>query len=291
MANHNLPDDDLKFPLQPFSQIGTLLVEFGKITRSELDRIIQYQTEHHLKFGEAAIKLGFVTAEDINEALSQQFDFPTFNTDFSGFSRDLIAAFEPFTDATEKLRNLRSQLIVQWFAQNKKTLTIVGSTKGDGCSFVCANLAIVFSQLGAKTLLVDANLRAPAQADLFNLKNKQGLSDILAQRANLDVIQPIPNFVDLSVLPAGTIPPNPQEMLSRPLFSKLMNIFAAEYDVVLVDTAATETCLDAQTVCARTGAALMVTRINHSQHEKLAEARKLIANTGAKILGIVVNEY
>ena len=90
MANHNLPDDDLKFPLQPFSQIGTLLVEFGKITRSELDRIIQYQTEHHLKFGEAAIKLGFVTAEDINEALSQQFDFPTFNTDFSGFSRDLM---------------------------------------------------------------------------------------------------------------------------------------------------------------------------------------------------------
>lgn len=287
----NLTDDELKFPIQPFSKMGTLLVELGKITHNQLDQIVDYQLKTKLKFGEAAIKLGFVTYEDITEALSRQFDFPTFNADLLGFSKDLIAAFQPFTDATEKLRDLRSQLIVQWFAQNKKTLTIVGSTKGDGCSFISANLAIVFSQLGAKTLLIDANLRSPTQGELFNLKNKQGLSDILAQRANLDAIQQIPNFIDLSILPAGTIPPNPQEMLSRPLFGKLINIFSAEYDVVLIDTAATETCLDAQTVCARTGAALIVTRVNYSQHEKLFEAKKLIANTGAKILGVVVNEY
>lgn len=288
---NNFNDNDLKFPIQPLSQMGSLLVDLGKLTPDQLDKIVEFQLQTKLKFGEAAVKLGFVSEEDIQDALARQFDFPTFNAEISGFSRDLIAAYEPFTDATEKLRNLRSQLIVQWFAQNKKTLTIVGSTKGDGCSFISANLAIVFSQLGAKTLLIDANLRAPSQAELFNLRNAQGLSDILAQRANLDAIQKIPNFIDLSVLPAGTIPPNPQEMLSRPLFGKLINIFSNEYDVVLIDTAPTETCLDAQTVCARTGAAMLVTRVNYSKHEKLAEAKKLIGNTGAKILGVVLNEY
>lgn len=288
---NNFNDDDLKLPIQTQSLMGTMLVELGKLTHEQLEKIVEFQLDTKLKFGEAAVRLGFVSEDDINDALAKQFDFPTFNTEVSGFSRDLIAAFEPFTDATERLRDLRSQLIVQWFAQNKKTLTIVGSTKGDGCSFVSANLAIVFSQLGAKTLLIDANLRAPVQAELFNLKGNQGLSDILAQRANLDVIQKIHNFIDLSVLPAGTIPPNPQEMLSRPLFGKLINIFSTEYDVILIDTTATETCLDAQTVCARTGAALIVTRNNYSQHNKLAEAKKLIANTGAKILGVVLNEF
>src|SRR5690606_25049337 len=96
------------------------------------------------------------------------------------------------------------------------------ANQGEGCSELAANLAVVFSQMGERTLLIDANLRFPDQHIIFNLKQPRGLSDILIGRNDLSVASKLDSLSGLSVLGAGTIPPNPQELLNRRGFAELL---------------------------------------------------------------------
>ena len=87
---------------------------------------------------------------------------------------------------------------------------------GEGRSYITANLAVLFSQMGKRTLVIDADLRKPRQHRIFGLPGKIGLSALLAGRAGAEVMCDIPQLPGLTVLPAGVLPPNPQELLSRP---------------------------------------------------------------------------
>jgi chain length determinant protein tyrosine kinase EpsG len=273
------------------SSIGRLLLQLGKITPTETEKIVRTQHEHQLRFGDAAIKLGIISQSDLSQVLALQFDYPYLQPGQGEYSSELIAAYEPFTPQVEALRALRSQIMMRWFNEGYRSLAIVGANENEGTSRLAANLAIVFSQLGQKTLLIDANLRKPSQHQLFNLKEKRGLSDILAERADMSVMSKIAAFVDLSVLGAGTTPPNPQELLGKPNFSALMKHVISQYDVVLVDTAPTATTMDAQATIARCGGALLVSRLNHTKVAEVANMRDQILATGATIVGAVINEF
>ena len=155
---------------------------------------------------------------------------------------------------------------------------------------MAANLAIVFSQLGERTLLIDADLRTPRQHELFNLGRGAGLSDLLAGRANAQAVVRITSLVDLSVLPAGAVPPNPQELLGRPAFAELLRSSNSYYDVVIIDTPAAKEYADAQTVAARAGAALMLARKNQSSMSDIAELSQNVQHSGATIVGSVLND-
>ena len=160
------------------ANIGKLLLDLGKITPEEAERVLRLQKAEDLRFGVAAQKLGLVTDADIHQALSLQFDYPYLQPNQGAFSKDLVAAYQPFSRQVEALRALRSQLILRWFNEGNKSLAIVAASESDGCSNLAANLAVVFSQLGEQTLLVDANLREPKQHKIFNLSERRGLSDI-----------------------------------------------------------------------------------------------------------------
>ena len=99
--------------------------------------------------------------------------------------------------------------MLRWFdaETGHKALAVVSPDAGEGRSFIAANLAVVFSQLGERTLLIDADLRNPSQHQLFRLPNKLGLSSILAGRAELEeTVTRIPGLIDVSVMPAGATP-------------------------------------------------------------------------------------
>lgn len=271
--------------------IGRLLLQLGKITPSEAEKIVKTQQEQRLRFGDAAMKLGLITQADISQVLALQFDYPYLQPGQGDYSTELIAAYEPFTPQVEALRALRSQIMMRWFNEGYRSLAIVGAHENEGASRLAANLAIVFSQLGQKTLLIDANLRNPTQHQLFNLKEKRGLSDILAERADMNVVSKIASFVDLSVLGAGTVPPNPQELLGKPNFSALIKHVIGQYDIVLIDTTPTTVTMDAQATIARCGGALLVSRLNHTKVSDVANMRDQIQATGATIVGAVINEF
>lgn len=272
-------------------KIGRLLLQLGKISFEDTDKIIRAQQEYGLLFGDAALKLGLITESDISQALALQFNYPYLQPGQGNYSNELVAAYQPFSKQVEALRALRSQLMMRWFNASNKSLAIVSADAGEGVSYLAANLAVMFSQLGERTLLVDANMRDPRQHTIFNLKENRGLSDIIAGRAGLEVVSRVEFFQDLSVLGAGTTPPNPQELLNRTRFTHFINYASSKYDVVLVDTSPANDSADAQVTVARCGGALLVSRLNHTRLSDITEVRNQIAVTGAHVVGAVINDF
>ena len=271
--------------------IGALLMDAGRITPEGAERILKLQKEKNLRFGEAAIQLGLLSEDDIQHALSQQFEYPYLMSGDTSISPEVVAAFKPFSAVVERLRALRSQLMLRCLEPETggRSLAIVSPENGDGRSHIAANLAVVFSQLGERTLLIDADLRRPRQHELFCLGNKSGLSAVLAGRAEPEtVICRIPNLLGLSVLPAGAIPPNPQELLNRPAFSRLLQYGRQHYDVVLIDTPAGHTS-DAQTIAMRAGSALVLARQNQSSLASITALSRSLQQSGTTVVGSVLN--
>jgi protein-tyrosine kinase len=293
MQNNNFPPENTSVSTSRarIGKIGRLLIQLGKISFEDTDKILRAQQEHGLLFGDAALKLGLIREADISQVLALQFNYPYLQPGQGNYSEDLVAAYQPFSKQVEALRALRSQLMVRWFNEGYKSLAIVSPNAGEGVSYLAANLAVMFSQLGERTLLVDANMRDPRQHKMFNLKDNRGLSDIIAGRAGLEVVSKIEFFEDLSVLGAGTIPPNPQELLNRARFTHFINYSSSKFDVIIVDASPANTSADAQVTVAHCGGALLVSRLNHTRLADITEVRNQIAVTGARVVGAVINDF
>jgi protein-tyrosine kinase len=207
------------------------------------------------------------------------------------YNKDLVVLTKANSEQAESLRMLRSQLMLRWFNNERHTLAILGANAHEGCSYVVANLSVLFAQLGMRTLLVDANLRAPKQHEIFNLKLSIGLSELLAVDANIEVIPHAGPVENLSILCAGAIPSNPLELLSRKSFAQLINQVKTHFDVVLIDTSPAIVSADAQTVVAHCDGAMLVSRLNKTKLADLTEVKNQISITGAQIVGGVVNQF
>ncbi|SFL84227.1 chain length determinant protein tyrosine kinase EpsG [Rugamonas rubra] len=273
------------------SSIGGLLLESGKITPENAERVLRMQKELGIRFGEAAQRLGLITEADIQQVLARQFDYPYLQPGEGRFSPLLVAAYQPFSPQVEVLRAVRSQLMLRWFARGRKSLVVLGIDSGDGASLFAANLAVVFSQLGERTLLVDANLRHPKQGEIFGVTAKQGLSDMLAGRAEMDAIAKINAFVALSLLGAGTLPPNPAELLSRTSFGGLNTQLEANYDAVIYDVAPFATGSDALAVAARAGGVLLVARKNKTLMSSISSMTEQMGQNGVEVVGSVMVDF
>jgi protein-tyrosine kinase len=271
--------------------IGAILIDCGKLSTHGAERILRLQKEKGIRFGDAAIMLGLLTDDDIRQALSDQFHYPYLPHGDVTLDRSLVAAYQPFSPAVEDLRALRSQLLLRWFDAgiDRRTLAIVSPGPREGRSHIVANLAIVFSQLGERTLVIDADLRMPRQHRLFNLTNQVGLSDMLSGRCGFEAVVKISSLRDLSVLPAGVTPPNPQELLGRAGFSSVLKSLSEDFDVIILDTPASTEFADAHTVATRAKAAVLVTRQHVSSLTRAGELARNLQEYGITMVGSVLN--
>ncbi len=270
------------------SHIGKLLQDAGKLKPQDMEHVLKLQQEQNLRFGEAAQKLGLVTDADIRQALSHQFEYPTIPAAEAGLSPELTAATAPYSKEAEALRSVRSELLLRWFNEGRKTLGIVSARADEGASYLAANLAVLFAQMGRKVLLIDANMRQPRQHEIFNLGNGMGLSDILAERVPSVQVHTVKPFQTLTVLPAGSPPPNPAELLARPAFGALLSGLETSYDIILLDTAPSQLSSDFQLVAARVGGMLIAARRNVSRVSPLTELKEKVILTGAQVVGAVI---
>lgn len=271
--------------------IGEILLNAGMLTQQDISKVVAAQRIQGLRFGEAALSLGLVQEGDIRRALSRQFDYPYAKSGESSLDPLLVAAYEPFGTRAEALRGLRSQLAMRWFNEPGRMLAVVAPRAGSGCSTVAANLAVLFAQQGERTLVIDANLRAPAQQRLFGLQRREGLSDLLGGRGSLkNALCPVESFGHLSVLSAGADAPNPQELLTRLTFAYIMEAIPASFDVVIIDTPPTLEYADAQLIAARTTGCLLVTRRHDSRISDIERTRAQLESSGASLVGAVVTD-
>jgi receptor protein-tyrosine kinase len=272
-------------------QIGAILVDEGKLTPADTEQVLQRQRELGWRFGEAAVELHLITDNDLRQALAKQYDFPYLVSGPDGVSKELIAAWDPFHPVVEELRALRTQLLMRWFnpQAGRRALAVTSACAREGRSFIAANLAVSFSQLGQRTLLIDADFRAPRQQSIFNAPDRFGLSSVLSGRADLSAALPVSGLTGLSVMPAGPLPPNPLELLSRASFAAMLSRAQAEYDAILIDTPPATDFADAQCVVFRTGDALLVTRQDHTRMADTERAMRILGDAGARIVGTVLN--
>lgn len=275
--------------------IGDILVATGRLSQDDAARIVERQRADKVQFGDAALALKVLTKDDIDFALSKQFDYAYLSDQDDTVSHEIVAAYKPFSRVGENLRAVRSQLMLRWFntAPVHKVIAIVSPGRGEGRSFIAANLAVVFAQQGERTLLIDADMRSQpgrGQQGLFNLGKSTGLSGILAGRAGLEVAQLIPGLPGLAVLPAGATPPNPQELLGRQAFGDLLRVASQQFDVIIIDTPAGSDFADAEVTAARAGAVLLIARKNQSLAPNASQLSRRLQDSGVALVGSVLND-
>jgi len=274
--------------------IGAVLIRAGRLTLNHVERILALQRAKGLRFGDAAIQLRLLNQADIEFALARQFDYFYLLPGESKVSDDLVAAYAPFSPHAEALRALRSQLMLRWFSINNhanKVLAVVSAERNEGRSYIAANLAVVFSQLGLRTLLIDADMRNPSQHNLFGIDNASGLSAALSGRVDSVMVKHVPGLPDLWLITAGALPPNPLELLTRAQFPKLLEELKQKFNVILLDSPAAADYADAQTVAVRAGATLIVARKNATRNWQVRGVSESVTQASAVVVGTVFNDF
>ncbi|MDC8772071.1 polysaccharide biosynthesis tyrosine autokinase [Roseateles albus] len=273
--------------------IGDIIRDTRNLSAEQVEQVLKHQREKGVRFGEAAIALGYASSDDVLFALAQQFHYPLTAGETKHVSPELVALNQPFSVQAEAFRALRSQITMRFNVEGepRRALAVISPDSGDGKTFFAANLSIVLAQLGGRTLLVDADMRSPRQHEVFGLKNSAGLSGVLSGRVEQQVIQQIAGVANLFVLPVGSTPPNPLELVERPAFGLLMHELVSKFDHVIVDTPAAAFGADASVIASRCGAALVVARKNSSRIAALQELINSLAESPAKLAGAVFNEY
>lgn len=201
---------------------------------------------------------------------------------------DITAADVQFAVA-ESYKTIRTNLLFLLSSTaGCKTISVSSPKAGDGKTTNSINIAIAFSQLGKRVLLIDADLRRPSVHKKLRLDNTDGLSGVLAGFVAAD--KAIVNVnTSFDVLPAGTIPPNPAEILASAAFDRLLESLRLAYDYIIIDTSPVGIVSDAMVVAPKTDGLLLVVKekaTRHSDFEKVLDALNL---TNIRILGALLN--
>ena len=274
--------------------MGEILIDLGKLDDEDVDQIIKYQREKGLYFGEAAVELKLVDQEDILQALSYQFGY-TYDLSEEKLSKEMVMAYSPFGEKAEEFRAIRGQLLHNWLGAEQKTLAIVSPASKEGRSYVAANLALAFSQLGRPTLLIDADMRAPQQHKNFSFMRRMGLSMLLAGRVSIEDLDVLPDqissFQHLSVLACGAVPPNPVELLSRSTFSLILRELKKYFDVIIIDTPPATYKADVVSIASVSGSALLVAKAGSTKMGDSKELMSILTQARVNVVGGVLNQY
>jgi receptor protein-tyrosine kinase len=272
--------------------IGRILVEAGRLSATDAQRVAQVAAEFKMRFGDAAVEMDLIKRSDVDFALGRQFSFPHLDRNDPALSPELIAAYQPEHPLVERLRELRSQIAVRAVTEPRRhpMVGILSADRGDGRSFIAANLAVVFAQMRQRTLLIDADMRNPSLHKYFRCDNRVGLSTLLSGRCGVECLHRVPSFPDIYVLTSGPTPPNPLELLERPVFNQLLASADSNFRAVILDTPAGVLAADARLVGNRAGASVVVARSGHSRAQHGERLMLALQTDKTNVLGVVLNE-
>lgn len=189
----------------------------------------------------------------------------------------------------ESFRDLRTNLGLFHDNSKLKSLLITGTSVSEGKSTVCANLALSMSMLGKKVIIVDCDLRRPAQQDFFSVSKSPGVSDFLSSESESlegGIVQKT-DFHNLFILAAGTEVSNPNELLYSSRVSKLIQGLKKEYDLVLLDSPPMLLLSDAALLSQSVDGVLLTGRTRYSSKKHFKELRKLVF-LKENLLGVVL---
>lgn len=206
----------------------------------------------------------------------------------SNAADELVALSRPESVTTESVRMLRAHLAGP-IARGERKVLVFTSTRGEApASALVGNLGVLMAQSGIRTVIIDADIRAPEQHRLFGLKNDAGLSTLLGG-GNASG-QPVPDVPNLDVLTAGPEAENPSELVSSARFASLVRSARGEADVILIDAPGMLVQSDTLSVAAISDGVVLVARESATRREDLQAAAEIVEDDGLNLIGVVVAE-
>jgi len=203
-----------------------------------------------------------------------------------------IAVFENQNNLmSETFRNVRTNL--QFMLKNDQKVILVTSTvSGEGKSFISANLAISLSLLGKKVVIVGLDIRKPGLNKVFNISRKeQGITQYLSnpEKNLMDFVQPSDVSKSLYILPGGTVPPNPTELLARDGLDKAIETLKKNFDYVILDTAPVGMVTDTLLIGRVADLSVYVCRADYTRKAEFTLVNELAENNKLPNLCTVIN--
>ncbi len=187
----------------------------------------------------------------------------------------------------EAYKSARTNIMFSLSASDKKAFCITSYAKGDGKSTVAANLAISFSKMGKKVLLIDCDLRRPNVHNILKLENRAGFSDMVGRMVVFDDVVHRDVLPCLDVLTSGTIPPNPSELICSPEVTRFIERINREYDYIIFDSPPIGVVSDALLLKEHVSGYILVTRERKTTHGDIERLLNNIKLADAKPLGFV----
>lgn len=189
----------------------------------------------------------------------------------------------------EALRRVRTNLRFVDVDKAVRVMTVTSAVAAEGKSSIAANLAVVFAEAETSVVLVDADLRRPRVAEIFDIEGAVGLTNVLAGQVGLDVALQPTGAAQLWVLPSGTTPPNPSELLGSRAMGELLGKLRDRFDVVIVDTPPLLPVTDAAVVAVHADGAILVVRHGRTGAGQVRAAQQALRAVEARMLGYVLN--
>lgn len=187
----------------------------------------------------------------------------------------------------ESYKSARSNIMFSLSADDDKTFAVTSYSKGEGKSTVSANLAISFSKMDKKVLLIDCDLRRPNIHNIFKLENTTGLSNIIGNMASFEDTVKRDVIPNLDVVTSGTIPPNPSELVISARFVELAHKVKDDYDYVIFDTPPIGVVADALLLKDLVAGYVVVLRERSTTHGDVQNLLESVKLADSKILGFI----
>jgi protein-tyrosine kinase len=287
------------------------LIERSRLSHEQVALIRELMGTARLGFVDAALQLNLITADDaagversqrtdsqagvVETALRRQSIGRVATVPpliYVKPSKELLLVHNPDHPHCERIRALRTELIMLMGSEHRQAsvFAVLSPGPGEGRSLLAAELAIAFAQLGRRTLLVEADLRRPRQQLLFGTENAHGLAQCLTFGAVPQLLR-VDGLPQFSLLPAGSPPPNPLELLSDGRFEELLFDWRRVFDVLVIDTPAITKYADGLAIASFVEQVLLLSRANSTSHKEMQDTLRRLGTTKARILGAVINNF
>ena len=212
--------------------------------------------------------------------------------------KELITVKDPKSPIAEVFKTLRTNIQFMNSKKSLQTILITSTMPGEGKSWVTANLAVTFAQAGKKVLLIDADMRKGRQDKIFNLENRNGLSNYLSgiddvgKNVQNDILQYVKSteIQDLFVITAGSIPPNPSELLASETTINMIEKLKEIFDFIIFDGTPSLLVTDSLILARLVDSTIIVTEQNGTKKDNLEKTQKIIQNIGGNIAGVILNK-
>jgi receptor protein-tyrosine kinase len=294
-------------------ELSSVLVAHYQLSDEQLDRIREAALATTMGFGEAAVQIGVVTQRELDAAIAavrrraserdvsivesamrrrtQARDVTVRNLPQVSPGSELILAHDPHNPRSERIRALRTaMLLMDDTPTQAHTVALLSPGSGEGRSLLAAELAIAFSQLRRRTLLIDADLRNPRQQVLFGAENAWGLAQTLALGGPPQMLA-VEKLSHLSLLTSGPTVPNPLELLSDGRFGRMLADWRYDYDFIVIDTPPVSKYADGLAIATSAGRALVLSRAAVTARRDMKDMMRRLGSTQARVMGAVLSNF